>query len=195
MTSAYVHRISIRLVATLILIASGATASTPPVPTELERLVDMLSTRQDARVRGLPDCAKAGTVKRDCGKGMIKACDVCPIRLTCYVKGKRKKESNPFDPNIASTHDFDAQLEVGPELVASIAERRSLKDKEFTATIRVLGDKSLTLDLVFRALGYFRPAASLGPRPSGGSFVPSRTIDPKDIDSLCTGLLAPKPAE
>ncbi|MBT9558072.1 MAG: hypothetical protein IV100_18710 [Myxococcales bacterium] len=176
----------------LVLVAGPAFAAPP---TDLDRLVDMLSTRQDVRVRGLTDCAKAGTVKRDCGKGMIKACDVCPIRLTCYVKGKRKKESNPFDPNIASTHDFDAQLEVGPELVASIAERRSLKDKEFSATIRVLGEKPLTLDLVFRALGYFRPAVYVGPRSSGGAFVPSRPIDPADIESLCAGLLAPVPAK
>jgi hypothetical protein len=182
------------LLAAMSLAFVAGTASAAP-PTELDRLVDMLSTRQDARIRGLADCAKAGTVKRDCGKGMIKACDACPITLTCYVKGKRKKESNPFDPNIASTHDFDAQLEVGPELVASIAERRSLKDKEFSATIRVLGEKPLTLDLVFRALGYFRPAVYLGPRSSGGAFVPSRPVDPADIESLCAGLLAPAPAK
>lgn len=181
------------LAAVSLMLVAGGSAAAPP--SELDRLVDMLSTRQDARVRGLPDCAKAGTVKRDCGKGMIKPCDACPITLTCYVKGKRKKESNPFDPNIASTHDFEAQLEVGPELVASITERRSLKDKEFSATIRVLGEKPLTLDLVFRALGYFRPAVYLGPRSSGGAFVPSRPIDPSDIESLCAGLLAPVPGK
>lgn len=155
-------------------------------PEARRALAQRLEAAQDHRVSGLGACALEGTTALVCGKGEIKKCQACALRLSCPV-GKVDASRGPFAPP-PPTQQFALQLEVGPDRVEQPTEKLPKAAREYSATLRLL-PSNVTLDLADTVITYFRPASFYG--SSIPNFVPAAAIGPSVLNTLCKTALRP----